>query len=64
MTAGEKLRQLRGHRSAREVAEEIGVTQQSVSLYENDLRVPRDAVKVKLAKLYGVTVESIFYTTE
>ena len=61
MTIGERLRELRGKRSASEVAKAVGTTQSAISMYENDKRVPRDAVKVRLAKYYGVTIESIFF---
>jgi len=58
---GEKLRELRGTKSQREVAEAVGVTAMAVSLYESGERIPRDEVKMKLAKYYGVPV-SIFFT--
>ena len=58
---GEKLRALRGTRSLIEVAKAVGVGQSAMSMYEAGERVPRDAVKVKLAKFFGVTVESIFF---
>lgn len=59
---GKILRDLRGDRPQREVAEAIGVTTMALSQYENGNRVPRDEIKISLAKFYGVTVESIFYT--
>lgn len=59
---GKVLKILRGDRSQREVAEAIGITAMALSQYENGIRIPRDEIKVSLAKFYGVTVESIFYT--
>lgn len=58
---GEKLRSLRGTRNLIEVANAVGVSQSAISMYEAGERVPRDAIKVKLAKFFGVTVESIFF---
>ena len=31
-------------------------------MYENDQRVPRDSIKVKLAGYYKKSVQSIFFT--
>lgn len=57
----EKLRELRGDRPLREVADAIGTTVMAVSLYESGQRIPKDEIKVKIARFYGVTVDSIFY---
>ncbi len=61
MTAGEKLKELRGNRSQAEVAKAVMVSDSAISSYENDERVPRDDVKKRLAKYYGSTVQDIFY---
>ena len=64
MSAGMKLRALRIKRkkTLQQVADEINVTKSALAMYERDERVPRDEVKVLLAKYYGETVQSIFYT--
>ena len=59
---GERLKSLRGSRSQKEVADACGVTDMAISLYESGERTPRDEIKIKLAKFFGVTVESIFFT--
>lgn len=61
MTIGEKLKGLRGKKTIGEVAEAIGVTRSSYVKYERGERCPRDEVKVKIAKYYGKSVESIFF---
>jgi len=61
-TTGQILRELRGPRSQQEIADLIGVTKVSLSDYELDKRVPRDKTKVRLAKLYGKTVQEIFFS--
>lgn len=61
MTTGERLRALRGTRSQEEVAEAIGVSQSAICAYENDLRVPRDDVKVRIANYYKRSVAFIFF---
>lgn len=62
MTAGEKMRELRGKRTRREVAIALGVSETAYVKYERDERTPRDAVKKRIAKYYGVTVSSIFFS--
>lgn len=61
-TTGQKLRHLRGGRSIAETAEAIGIPASTLSMYERDERTPRDSMKVKLAKFYKVTVESLFFS--
>lgn len=58
---GKRLKDLRGKRSAIEVAKAIGISHSAISMYESGERVPRDDVKVKLANYYGKSVESIFF---
>ena len=58
---GEMLRTLRGNRSLQEVAEDIGLSQSALSMYENGERIPRDEIKIKLASYYQTTVQAIFY---
>lgn len=57
----ERLRELRGDKSQREVAEAVGTTAMAISLYESGERVPRDEIKIRLAKYYKTTVDALFY---
>lgn len=57
----ERLRALRGDKSRTEVAEACGISISALTMYEIGERVPRDEVKTRLAKLYGKTVEEIFF---
>lgn len=59
---GVKLKELRGSRSQREVADAVNVSDMAISLYESGDRIPRDEIKIALADYFGVSVESIFYT--
>lgn len=61
MTAGEKIQKLRGNRKKQIVADAIGVSYSSYVKYERDERRPSDDVKKKIAKFFGVSVESIFF---
>ena len=58
---GKRLTELRGKRSQTEVAKELGLSVSAVSMYEAGERVPRDEVKVQLAKYYNQTVGALFY---
>lgn len=58
---GERLRKLRGEIDRSIVAQKCEISVSALSMYENGLRVPRDGIKIRLAKFYGKTVESIFY---
>lgn len=60
---GQKLRTLRGARPQKEVADALGVTTMAISSYENGERIPRDEIKIALARYYETTVESIFLAT-
>lgn len=61
MTAGEKLKKLRGKRSRREVANALGISVSAITMYELDKRVPKDDIKGKIANYYKKSVGSIFF---
>lgn len=61
MTIGEKLANLRGKKTLKEVAEALGVTPSALGNYEAGIRVPRDEIKKKIASYYNVSVASIFF---
>lgn len=56
-----RLVDLRGKRSREEVASAIEVSVSAISMYENGERIPRDDIKIKLARYYGKTVQEIFF---
>lgn len=59
----QKLRKLMGESQAT-LASAIGVTDAAVSQYETGVRVPADDIKIKIAKHYNVSVQSVFYDHE
>ena len=61
---GERLLKLRGERTREEVANAIGVSLSAVSMYENGDRIPRDAIKIKIASFYQKSVQKIFFDSE
>lgn len=63
-TVAEKLVKLRGVQSREDVAKAVGISVSAISMYENGERVPRDDIKVQLAKYYNRTVQEIFFAPE
>lgn len=61
MDQAQILKKLRGNRTQDEVAANIGVTKSAYSMYERGERTPRDEIKVKISRYYGVPVQDIFY---
>ncbi len=62
ISIGKKLTALRGDSSQEEVAKAVGISVSALSMYETGNRIPRDEIKVKLARYYKSTVEAIFFT--
>ena len=60
MTIAERLVKARGTRKREEVAAAVGVSLSAIAMYENGERIPRDETKIKLAKYYNTTVETLF----
>ena len=58
---GKRLVELRGEKSQSEVAKAIGIAPSTLGMYEIGQRVPRDNIKILLAKYYGKTVQEIFF---
>lgn len=57
----EKLRKLRGNRSRQEVADACGISVSALAMYEAGERVPRDEIKIKLARYYNRSINYIFF---
>lgn len=60
---GRKLIELRGDRTQQEVATANGLSVAAIGMYERGERIPRDEIKVRLARFYGKTVDDIFFTS-
>lgn len=57
----DNLIRLRGKKTQSEVAKLLGIGQSTYAMYETGKRVPSDKVKIRIAKLYKRTVQSIFF---
>lgn len=64
VTVGNILVNLRGEKTQEEVSNAVGISVSALSMYEQDNRVPRDEIKIKLANFYGKTVQEIFFAEQ
>ena len=55
-----ELRQKKGLTQT-EMAEILGISTAAWSMYENGRRIPRDDMKVQIAKYFNRTVQTIFF---
>ena len=58
---GKRLRELRGDIPREIICADVGISYSALSMYEAGERVPRDEIKVALARRYNTSIESIFY---
>ena len=58
----ERLLKLGGDTPRTIIAKEVGVSTSALAMYETGKRIPRDDIKVALAKKYKTSVEKIFFT--
>lgn len=60
---GDRLRCLREEKglTIKQVADACDLSCSTIRMYESGHRVPRDGMKLKLAKLYTCDVDSVFY---
>lgn len=64
MSTGQRLKALRGATPQDKVADAVGISKSALSMYENDVRVPRDEIKVRIARYYNQSVDAIFFAPE
>lgn len=62
LSIGKKLRDLRGDKEQKIVADDVGISVSALSMYENGERIPRDEIKIALSEYYGTTVGALFFT--
>lgn len=58
---GERLRNLRGDIPREVICSDVGISSSALAMYETGQRIPRDEIKVALARRYNTTVEAIFF---
>ena len=57
------LVELRGKEKREVVATACGISVSALAMYEQGERIPRDYIKIRIAKYYNRTVESIFFAS-
>lgn len=60
----EQLVSLRGDQKQEVVAAAVGISRSALAMYERGKRVPRDEIKVRLAKYYHTSVQAVFFDAE
>jgi len=62
-TIGDTLKALRHakKKTVVEAAADIGITPSALSNYENNLRVPRDNIKIAISDYYKRPIQKIFF---
>ena len=58
---GQRLVSLRGNRTQEEVAKALGISKSALCMYESGDRMPRDPIKLRIARYYGRSVPFIFF---
>lgn len=63
MTIGDTLKELRKakKKTIAEAADGIGITPGALSNYENNIRVPRDDIKIAISEYYKKPIQKIFF---
>lgn len=61
MSIAERLVEARGDIPRKAVAEAVEISVSALAMYETGQRVPRDELKVRLAKYYNRTVQELFF---
>lgn len=63
---GQRIKNLRLSESMTqaELARKLGITRQAVCNYETGDSVPGDEIKVAIARIFGESIESIFFADE
>lgn len=56
-----RLKDARGTIPRKDVCKAIGISLNTLMMYENGKRVPRDGIKIKLARFYNKSIEDLFF---
>ena len=58
---GQKIVRLRGNTSQKEIARRIGISVTALQAYEMNERIPRDEVKLAIARYFNISVNELFF---
>lgn len=61
---GKKIKSLRekNNISRENFANAVEISQSALSMYENGQRIPRDEVKLRIARFFNTSIEELFFT--
>lgn len=59
---GERLKQYRGDTPREVICSDVGISPSALAMYETGQRIPRDEIKVALARRYNTTIEALFFS--
>ena len=58
---GRRLIEARGSMTQRGAAEKIGIGRSALAMYEAGHRIPKDDIKIRIAEVYGQSVQALFF---
>lgn len=58
---GAEIRALRGAESQQALADKLKISKSALAMYERGERIPRDEVKIRIARHFNVSLESLFF---
>ena len=58
---GKRLRTLRGALTEQQAADKVGLSRSAWSQYERGKRIPKDNIKIRISKVFGKGVSSLFF---
>lgn len=58
---GKRLIALRGDKTQTEVAKKLEISVSALSMYERGERIPRDNIKIRIARFYNTPITEIFF---
>ena len=56
-----KLRELRQNKRREEVANALNISVSALAMYESGARIPKDDIKIRIARYYKTTVGELFF---
>ncbi len=56
-----RLIELRGENTREWLADKLGLSVSAIKMYESGSRIPKDDIKIRIANLFGKTVQEIFF---
>jgi len=60
-TVAKKLRELRQNKRREEVANALNISVSALAMYESGARIPKDDIKIRIARYYKTTVGELFF---